>query len=210
MSFNSENKNKNKKINIFDIKFDNILHDIIQFLYNNMEIYSTCKFFLKFRKLNPYLKFNLNKNNGGRKYYYCTEFREKIRSLIYQPEKQLYLRFSNFTAVKDSELYKLSNVYYLDLSYTNIVDISLLKSVYILNLMWCLSINNINSLGNNNITILNICHCKINDVNINSLNSIYTILAIGCSGNNDFSELNSVANLITNNADYKLFLKNIT
>jgi hypothetical protein len=194
-----------KKINIFIINFDNMLHDVMQFLYNNMEIYTTCKFFLKFRKLNPYLKFTLNKNNGGLNYYYCNEFREKIRSLIYQPQKQLHLCFSNFIEIKDSELYKLSNVYYLDLSYTNIVDISLLKVVGILNLIYCMSISNLDSLGNNNITILNICNCKINDNNINSLNSINTLLAIGCTGNNDFSGLVTIPKLVINAKDYNYY-----
>ena len=65
--------------------------------------------------------------------------------------EQLSLKYKIFTTICydlcNSHLYKLSNVYMLDLSYTDISDVSMLGGVYALDLSWCSNVIDVSALG---------------------------------------------------------------
>lgn len=173
-----------------------VLYEIInEYIYLNNLCYS-CNYFYKELKKYKYLKLNIY---YSLKYYEDYEFRNIILSKIINPNKQLYLNFKK-SYITDVNI--LHNVHGLDLSYTNIRDISSLYKLYVLNLQNCKNIFDIPYFEN--IHTLNLKNCK-NITNINSLSNIHT-LDISFT---NISDISMLSNIHTLNISYCKNINNI-
>jgi hypothetical protein len=143
---------------------------------------------------------NLNKKYSV-KYYYSGKFRDKVLLLIEKSNKQLSLELSNkvdFVDLEDIEyIENIKKVHGLNLSNTNINDVSIFSKVHTLSLNNCKNVSDVSALGG--VHSLNLSNTNISDVSIFS--KVHTLSLNNCKNVSDVSALGGVHTLNLRNTN---------
>ena len=157
------------------------LIEYIQEYTNINNLLITCKSFDLFRF--ELFKWKLTREASYKKYYNNISFRHTILSRMKYPHKQLLINLSD-SDVEDVS--SLSNVHDFNLSHCFcITDVSALSNVHTLKLFGCTGITDVSALGN--VHNLDLSDCPgITDVS--SLGNVHTLNCYGCTGVNEVVE----------------------
>ena len=177
------------------------VYSVISTFVSISNLFSLSKEFVKLRYEHGYIKLDPTES-----LLYCEDanFRSKIKSLVHYPNTQVSLN-CNSIDITDQKLKSinavhsiclsfskvvswncLTNIQTVDLSFSTIEDVAVLKNVKNLNLSHCSRVQDVSSLRN--VQKLQLSHCE-NVYNVNGLDNVTELYINGYSGITDVSGL---------------------